>query len=237
MPALRDHLNQSARRFALALQRATRLRLGGSLAPPPDPDAALVRASDAHLPGVGWIVGLAACLSFALLALALRGNPWAPPVAAVGCIMVTLFLTRAQAERALAAATDPLALYMVTAGKIVAIAAIAAQSEAGVIAAQFAAQPVSRASALLVAHWLEAENKAEPVPLRTGGWWTLVPLLLLIPAGGPAFLAAAIVTTAVAIVAMYRYCRGRELGLAGPVGAVQQVCELAFYVGAAIAAR
>jgi adenosylcobinamide-GDP ribazoletransferase len=184
------------------------------------------------------VVGLASCLSFALLALALRGNPWGPAVAAVGCIMATLFLTGAQPERALAAATDPLALYIVTAGKITLIAAIAAQSEASVVAALFAAQPVSRASSLLVAHWLDAENKPEPARLRTGGLWILVPLLLLVAAGGPALLVLPMVTTAIAVVGMYRYCRRRELGLeASPLGAVQQVCELAFYCGAAIAAR
>jgi hypothetical protein len=150
VPPLRQTLNLFARHYAVALQRATRLRLGGALALPPEPDAAMLQASEVHLPGVGWLLGLAAGLSFALVALTLRGNPWAPAAAAVACIMVTSFLTRALPERALAADTDPLVLYIVTAGKITLVAAIAARSEAGVIAALFAAQAVSRASTLLV---------------------------------------------------------------------------------------
>lgn len=235
---MRDSLRSFGLHFSLALHRATRLRLPDSLAPPPEADTDMLRASAVHLPGAGWVVGMAACLAFALVALALRGNPWAPAVAAVGSMMATLYLTRAQQERALAAATEPLVLHLVLAGKITLLAAIAAQSESGVIGVLFAAPVVSRAASLLVAHWLEAEKWHEPARLRTGGLWMVVPLLLLILAAGVACAVAALVVTAAATVAMYRYCRERELDAAGgPLGAVQQVCELAFCFGAAIAVR
>jgi adenosylcobinamide-GDP ribazoletransferase len=234
----RDTLNHFALNFSLALHRGTRLRLPGRLAPPPQADAEVLRSSTVHVPGVGWVVGMASCLVFVLVALALRGNPWAPAVAAVGSLMATLYLTRAQQERALATATEPLVLHLVLAGKITVIAAIAAQSEAGVIGVLFAAPVVSRAASLLVGHWLEAQGRHEPTRLRTGGAWAVLPLLLLIPAGGVACVVAALVTTALATGFMYGYCRKRELDAAGgPVGAVQQVCELAFCFGAAIAVR
>jgi adenosylcobinamide-GDP ribazoletransferase len=234
---LRHTLGRFGLHFSLALHRATRLRLRGNLAPP-EADAQMLRASAVHLPGVGWLVGLAACLAFALVALALRGNPWAPAVAAVASTMATLYLTRAQHERALAAATEPLVLHLVLAGKITLLAALAAQSESGVIGALFAAPVASRAAALLVAHWLDAEQRQEPARLRAGELWVVIPLLLLIPAGGVACLVLAVFMLALATAGMYRYCRKRELDAAGgPIGAVQQVCELAFYFGAAIAVR
>ncbi|HEX7888096.1 MAG TPA: hypothetical protein VF522_01945, partial [Ramlibacter sp.] len=71
MAAMRDTLNLFARRFVLALQNSTRVRAADSSAPEPaadDPPG----ASAAHVPGVGWLVGIAACLVFALVSLLLR---------------------------------------------------------------------------------------------------------------------------------------------------------------------
>jgi adenosylcobinamide-GDP ribazoletransferase len=236
--ALRDALHRFGQHFSLALHRATRLRLPGSAAPPAEPDAQMLRASTAHGPGVGWVVGLTACLAFTLVALLLRPNPWGPAVAAVASLMATLYLTRAQHERALATATEPLVLHLVLAGKITVLAAIATQSEPGAIGVLFAAPVVSRSASLLVAHWLEADKWQEPARLRTGGLWAVVPLLLLGLAGGVACAVAALAATAAAAIVMYRHCRRRELDAAGgPVGAVQQVCELAFYFGALILVR
>jgi adenosylcobinamide-GDP ribazoletransferase len=238
VPTLRHNLSRFGLHCSLALHRATRLRLHGSLAPPAEPDADMLRASAVHLPGAGWVIGLAACLSFAIVALALRGNPWGPAVAAVASMMATLYFTRAQQERALAGATEPLVLYLVLAGKITVLAAIAAASEPAVVAVLFAGPVVSLATSLLVAHWLEADGRHEPARLRTGGLWAVIPLLLLVPAAGVAALVAALVLMAAAAILMYRYCRRRELdAAAASTGAVQQVCELAFYFGAAIAVR
>jgi adenosylcobinamide-GDP ribazoletransferase len=235
--AIRDALGRFGRHFSLALQRSTRLRLPGTAEQPLELDADMMRASTAHAPGVGLIVGMAACLVFALVALVLRPNPWGPAVAAVASLMATLYLTRAQHERALATATEPLVLHLVLAGKITLLAAIATRSEPAVMGVLLAAAVVSRSASLLVGHWLEADQWHEPARLRTGGLWAVIPLLLLVLAGGAVCAVAALVATAAAAIPMYRYCRRHQLDAAGgPVGAVQQVCELAFYFGAAIAA-
>ncbi|HVE54734.1 MAG TPA: hypothetical protein VNB23_15235, partial [Ramlibacter sp.] len=78
---MRDTLNLFARRFALALQSSTRVRT--PIEAPPGDD--LLQSSAGHIPGAGWLVGLAACLVFALTSLVLRGNPWEPLAAAVAC--------------------------------------------------------------------------------------------------------------------------------------------------------
>jgi hypothetical protein len=101
MAAVRESLTLLCSPVRPRASALTRLRFGGAWAPPADADPDALRASDAHLPGAGWIVGLAGCLSFAVVALLLRGNPWGPAVAAIASIVATLLMTGAQAESAL----------------------------------------------------------------------------------------------------------------------------------------
>jgi adenosylcobinamide-GDP ribazoletransferase len=197
-----------------------------------------------HLPGVGWIVGMAAALVFALASLALRGNGWGPAVAAVGCTLASILLTGALHEGALFRAAErlgsgmgSLALVLVLAGKFVLVASLASASEAGVIAALFAGHVVSRFAPLTMAHWLGSGDQVDPVTVRVGGLWCLVPLLLMVPAAGVAFLVLALLACALAGMALLRFCRRRQLTWGDDVlGAAQQVCEVAFYLGAAIGA-
>lgn len=243
MAALRDTLNLFARRFALALQSSTRMRAGASVAPEAaEGDAA--GASAAHVPGVGWLVGLAACLVFALVSLLLRNNPWDPFVAAVACTIATVLLTGALHESALFRFAErvaapgnghgTLALMLLLAAKLGLLATLALTSEPGVIAALFAAHVVSRFG-LVVTQWAGSPG-TDARSLRVGALWCIVPAALLVPAGGVALLVVPLITAALAGFAVLRFCRQRPDTAADRAGVVQQVCEVAFYLGAALAA-
>lgn len=243
MAALRDTLNLFARRFVLALQNSTRMRAGGSLAPAAA-EGEPAGAGAAHVPGVGWLVGLAACLVFALVSLLLRNNPWDPFVAAVACTIATVLLTGAIHESALfrfaERVSEPgnghgtLALVLLLAGKLALLAALALTSERAVMAALFAGHVVSRFG-LVVTQWA-GSAEADTRSLRVGALWCLVPVALLVPAGGVPLLVVPLVTAAVAGFAVLRFCRQRPETAADRPGVVQQVCEAGFYLGAALAA-
>jgi adenosylcobinamide-GDP ribazoletransferase len=247
MAAVRDSLTLFARQFALALQQSTRLRFGGAGGTPTHSAREVLRASDAHLPGAGWIVGLAACLSFAVAALLLRGNPWGPAAAAIVSILVTLLMTGAQAESALFRAADHvvssgpspsasgrgvMALVLVLVAKTVLLAALASVSEARVMAALFAGQVLSRLAPLALSQ--HAALGRDSRILRVAALWCVVPLLLMIPAGGAPFVVLALLAGSLACYALLRSARAaRNSEL---VAGSQVVCELAFYLGAAIGA-
>jgi adenosylcobinamide-GDP ribazoletransferase len=239
MTALREHLNL----FTLAVHRTTVLRMGTA----PEADDEALRASDAHLPGAGWVVGLVACLVFALIGLALRASPWGVAVAAVVATVATAALTRGRGECALfrtaegwqgAATAGPtgagtLVLVLLLAAKLALLAVLASLSEVAVIAALFAAQVVSRLAPLLLARSLHGDVSARSVQL--GALWCALPLLLLFAAAGGVALLLAVVAATLACYGLWRL--GRRQG--DPVdrdflAAAQQVCEVAFYLGAAI---
>lgn len=240
MTEFRDRLDLFTRRFALALQHATRVRLGGALAPEPEPDADAIRASGAHLPGAGWVIGIAACLAFAVTALALRGTPWNAAVAAVASTMATVALTGGRHESALfgvaerahpGAGAGVIALGLVLAGKLALLAAIASFSEAGIMAALFAAHVVSRVAPLALARGLG--GRGERSALSVAALWCAIPLALMLLADGVAFLLLPVLLAALACWGMLLWSR-RQAHDAADVAAVQQVCELAFYLGAAV---
>jgi adenosylcobinamide-GDP ribazoletransferase len=242
VPNLSQTLNLPARRFAAAIRRFTCIRPAATLSA--DSEAGEDRRSALrHLPGVGWIVGMAACLVFALVSVLLRGNPWGPAVAAVASTIATVLLTGALHERALYLAAERLgpgvgvlALGLLLAGKLALLAALASASEAGLMAALFAAHAVSRFAPLTMAHWLGSGDEVDPVTVRIGGLWCVAPLLLMVPAAGGAFLLVAILTCAVAGYALLRFCKRRDYAYGDQVlGTAQQVCETAFYLGAALA--
>jgi adenosylcobinamide-GDP ribazoletransferase len=249
--ALRDTLHLFARQFVLAWSQSTRVRLGGALAPPPDADPAAVRASDAHLPGTGWVVGIAGCVSFALIALVLRGSLWGPGVAAVVSTMVTVAMTGARHESALFRGAERLearlpgapsssgfgaiAVVLVLLGKISLLAALASVTEAGVLAALLAGHVVSRFAPLAARYWLGSGTEARS--LRVGALWCAPALLLMAAAEGPVFLGLALAVAAVAAYALLRWWKKRAgTGAPEDFAALQQVCELAFYLGAVIGA-
>lgn len=247
MTALRNTFETFVRDCALALARFTRLRPRHAGAPAVPTGA----ASLAQAPGVGWLVGMTACLVFALVSVLLRGNPWSPAVAAVFSTLATVMLTGALHEGALFRTADRLdatqpgaagsalgviASLLLIAGKLALLAALAAASEIAVMSALFAAHVVSRYLPLVVAHRLDPSA----LPARALAWsslWCVVPLLLMVPARGAAFLGMALLVAAAAALAMLHYVRRRGAPFDdGVLGAVQQVCEAGFYLGAAIAA-
>jgi adenosylcobinamide-GDP ribazoletransferase len=102
--------------------------------------------------------------------------------------------------------------------------------------ALFAAHVTSRYLPLVVAHRL-APGAVDQRALGLSALWCLVPLLLMVPVGGPGFLGMALLAAVLAAFVMLHILRRRGSGFDdGVLGAVQQVCEVAFYLGAAVAA-
>jgi adenosylcobinamide-GDP ribazoletransferase len=91
------------RHFLLALQFFTRIPVTGRLARWVGYSPAMLRASAAHFPAVGWIVGAGAALVFGGASLL-----WPPAVAAVLCTVATVLLTGAFHEDGLADVADGL---------------------------------------------------------------------------------------------------------------------------------
>nr|WP_041676579.1 adenosylcobinamide-GDP ribazoletransferase [Ramlibacter tataouinensis] len=96
------------RHYLLAIQFFTRLPVTGPLAEWVGHNPAMLGASAAHLPGVGWLVGVTACAVFALLSLLLPDTPLTPLAAAVGSTIATVLLTGGFHEGGLADMADRL---------------------------------------------------------------------------------------------------------------------------------
>ncbi|MBC5785048.1 adenosylcobinamide-GDP ribazoletransferase [Ramlibacter sp. USB13] len=239
MATLREHLDL----FALALHRATVLRVGTR--PRHDPES--VRASDAHLPGAGWVVGLAACLVFALVGLALRSSPWGAAAAAVAAMVATATLTRGRGETGLfrtaerlqglaapgTSGAGALVLWLLLTGKLVLLAALASLSESAVMAALFAAQVLSRVAPLLLARSLDGD--VPPRAIQVGLAWCVVPLVLLFVGAGLFALLFAVAAAVLACYGMWRLARLQaEPGDRDALAASQLACEVAIYLGTAI---
>jgi adenosylcobinamide-GDP ribazoletransferase len=102
-------LSQPARRMLLALQYFTRMPLPPAWARWVGFDAQLQRASLAHFPGVGLLIGSAAAACYAVLVLLLPAGACAHLTAAVLSTAVTAWLTGALHEDGLADTVDGLA--------------------------------------------------------------------------------------------------------------------------------
>jgi len=232
----------------------------------------MLRASAAHFPGVGWLVGMAACVTFTAVHLALPGAVHAPLVAAVASTLATVWLTGAFHEDGLADLTDGLggsrdraraleimkdsrvgafgaiALVLALLAKVSLLALLAELSITAVLAALLAAHVVSRFWPLVLIRALPYVGDAgsskskplaeriDPAALAVGAAWCAVPLALAITAQGLAFTAAGVAASGLGALYLYRLLRRRLQGFTGDaLGATQQVCEVAFYLGAALA--
>lgn len=100
------------RHYLLALQFFTRIPVTGRLATWSQWSPTAQRASVAHLPGVGALVGLWAAALLLLLAWLLRGNAWMPLVAGIFSTLGTLWLTGGFHEDGLADTADALGGHM-----------------------------------------------------------------------------------------------------------------------------
>ena len=96
------------RRYLLALQFFTRIPVTGRLATWVGYSPAMLRASAAHFPGVGWLVGGTVAAASAGLLLLLPGNTMAPVVVAVLGTLLSVLLTGAFHEDGLADVADGL---------------------------------------------------------------------------------------------------------------------------------
>lgn len=96
------------RHFFIALQFFTRIPVTGRLADWVGFSPAMLRASAAHFPGVGWVVGGLTALVFWALMQALVAQPAAPWVAAVLSTAFGVWLTGAFHEDGLADTADAL---------------------------------------------------------------------------------------------------------------------------------
>lgn len=99
---------QFIREYLLAIQFFTRIPIMGRLADWAGYSPELLRASAAHFPGVGVVVGAVAAAVYALLQMLLPDTPFAPMVAAVFSTIATVLLTGGFHEDGLADVADGL---------------------------------------------------------------------------------------------------------------------------------
>ncbi len=277
-PRLR--LPQALRHYLLAVQFFTRLPVTGRLADWVGYSPAMLRASAAHFPGVGWLVGGVAVAVYGLLHAALggglapahAGTPLVWLVAAVGCTVATVLATggfhedgladvadglggSAQRERALEIMKDSrvgafgaMALVLALLAKVALLALLGRHGLAPTLLLLWTGHVVSRGWPLLLIRCLPhvgdtATSKSKPLAdrialpaLGAAAAWCALPLALVAWALGALTLAACLAASAVAAAAMGRWFARRLQGFTGDcLGATQQVCEIAFYLGAAIA--
>jgi adenosylcobinamide-GDP ribazoletransferase len=215
------------RRWLAALRDLTRIPVRGGLAQWADLQPGPVAESSRHEPGAGVVVGMAACMVFAIVSLPLPQGPLSPLVAAVASTIATVLLTGGREERGLArwaerAVDDPwggtLTLMLVLAAKLALLAVLAFHSGAGVMAALLAAHAVSRFWPLLL-------GGTRAVAIAAA--WCLVPLLLMVLAGGLPFVLLPLAASGLVFAVLRK--RARQDG----VHALQQIGEVAFYLGAA----
>lgn len=274
MTALRHNVDSFFRHYLLAVQFFTRIPVRGELAGWVGFTPEMLRASAVHFPGVGWLVGMAACVSFAVVSLGLPDAPMTPLAAAIACTIATALLTGAFHEDGLADLVDglggsadrsraldimkdsrvgtfgALALVLVVGAKVSLLAVLAARSPGAVLTVLLAAHTISRFWPLVIIHTLPhlgdvAVSKSKPLAdsidrrsLLLAAAWCIVPAALMALAHGVAFLLGAILLSGVALVVMRRWLQRRLQGFTGDgLGATQQVCEVAFYLGAAFGLR
>ncbi|AEG92739.1 adenosylcobinamide-GDP ribazoletransferase [Ramlibacter tataouinensis] len=180
----------AVRHYLLALQFFTRVPVTGRLAGWVGYSPALLRASAAHFPGIGLLVGLlAAGVAWVLLAW-LPPGPFAPFVAAVFSTIATVLFTGALHEDGLADVADGLgsyadrrraleimkdsrigafgamALVLAFSAKLGLLALIASHDAGALAAGLVLAHVLSRAWPLLLIHWLPYVGEADGVKAK-----------------------------------------------------------------------
>ena len=266
---------QFIRHYLLALQFFTRIPVTGRLADWVGFSPAMLRASAAHLPGVGWLLGGLLAGLTALLLKGLPANVFAPLVAAVLGTLVGVLLTGAFHEDGLADVADGLggtldreralvimkdsrvgafgaiAIALVLLTKVSLLALLGTVSAATLVSALFLAHVVSRTWPLLMIRLLPhvgdvAGSKSKPLAdqisgasLCVGLLWCFGALTLVVKAQAAIQLIAvvgALLASALVFVVLWRWFTRRLQGFTGDcLGATQQLCELAFYLGWALA--
>ncbi len=274
------------RHFLLAIQFFSRIPVTGRLAAWVGFSPAMLRASAAHFPGVGVVVGALVVALTALLLAWLPPSPFAPLVAAVLGTVLSVMVTGGFHEDGLADVADGLggsydrdralvimkdsrvgafgvlAVVLALLAKISLLALIGSVSSRWMLLGIFAAHVVSRTWPLLLIRLMPhvgdaAGSKSKPLAdqisggsLLAAGIWCFGALALVVATqaamvSGAEFgivvalaqpLLLGILASALAWAYMGRLLWRRLQGFTGDgLGATQQVCEIAFYLGVALA--
>ena len=265
---------QALRHYLLAVQFFTRIPVTGRLADWVGYSPAMLRASAAHFPGIGWLAALLSTGVYAALHWALAPSPLAPAVAAVFCTLATVLMTggfhedgladvadglggSADRERALDIMKDSrigafgaMALVLALLAKLSLLALLGAHSLLAAVAALVGAHVLSRFWPLLIVRSLPhvgdtARSKSKPLAdqisvsaLVAAFLWCFMPLTLVYQAQSAIYFIASVLCSALAAAWMARWFARRLQGFTGDcLGATQQVSEIGFYLGAALALR
>ena len=200
------------RHYLLALQFFTRVPVTGRLAEWVGFSPKMLRASAAHFPGVGWLVG---GVGAAVFVLALQGLPGMAGALAAALLSMaaTVLLTGAFHEDGLADVADGLggasdrsraleimkdsrigaygaiALVLALGLKAALLGSLAVQGAQAVAAAIACAHVLSRLAPLFLIRWLPyvgdaGASKAKPLADAIGGGALLVGVLWSVPAAG-----------------------------------------------------
>lgn len=274
---------QFLREYLLAVQFFTRIPITGRLADWVGYSPELLRASAAHFPGIGVLVGAVAAAVFALLLAVLPDTSFAPLVAAAFSTVATVLLTGGFHEDGLADVADGLgggntraraleimkdsrvgafgamALLLALLCKLALLALLGSEeypltegdealfSSAYICTALWTGHVVSRFLPLLIIRLLPhvgntASSKSKPLAdqislsrLLLGLMWCLMALALSSLMLQATDLIIACSFAALALLGMTRLFKHRLQGFTGDcLGATQQVCEIAFYLGLAV---
>jgi adenosylcobinamide-GDP ribazoletransferase len=274
---------QLIREYLLAVQFFTRIPITGRLADWVGFSPEMLRASAAHFPGIGVLVGAVAATLFALVQAVLPDSAFAPLVAAVLSTVATVLLTGGFHEDGLADVADGLggssereraldimkdsrvgafgamALVLALLGKVALLALLGSVENVAadgkevflrssfVCAAIFCGHVVSRFLPLVVIRLLPhvgdtAASKSKPLAdqisngrLLMAFIWCFVPLALATWALDAINLIVACSVAGLALLWMLRLFKRRLQGFTGDcLGATQQICEIAFYLGLAV---
>lgn len=233
------------RHFLLALQFFTRLPVTGRLARWVGYSPAMLRASAAHFPAVGAVVGAIGALVFAL-----SGMLWPVAVAALLATIATVLVTGAFHEDGLADVADGLggtqdraraleimrdsrigafgaiALVLALGLKLVLLATLGATGIAAACAALGAAHALSRLTPLAPMRWLPHVSgeaaKSKPLAdavddraLVVAALWSVPAVALLAWVFGPPAALGALAAAALATLALMRWFRHRLGGFTG----------------------
>ncbi|HEX4843568.1 MAG TPA: adenosylcobinamide-GDP ribazoletransferase [Limnobacter sp.] len=265
-------LAQSFRHYLLAVQFFTRVPVTGRLARWVGFSPAMLRASAAHFPGVGWLVGGSSAIVLWGVWHALPDVPAASWVAAVLCTVFSVMLTGAFHEDGLADTADglggsmnreraleimkdsrvgtygALSLVLITFSKMSLLAVLLQWAPALAWFAVFGAHVVSRFMPLLIIRSLPhvgdtQQSKSKPLAdqisnasLCVATLWVALALVVLHGLVPQAPWWAAMLASGLALCWVWRLLKRRLAGFTGDgLGAAQQGCEVAFYLGLALA--
>jgi adenosylcobinamide-GDP ribazoletransferase len=266
-----NKLAPSARRMVLALQYFTRLPIPAKVAAWTGFDADMQRASLAHFPGAGLVVGAVSAICYGVAYGLLPAVALSHLAAAVLSTAAAAWLTGALHEDGLADTVDGLssgltreqileamkdsrlggagamALVGVLAGKVLLLGLIGSVAGwGGAVAALLAGHTVSRGLTLAIVATLpnisrEGVSKSlgmaqgiDRAGLFAAAIWCAGALVVAAVLASPGACIAGLGLAGAALLWLRRVFARRLQGFTGDcLGATQQLCEIAFYLGAA----